>query len=502
MTYTTVIYGPPGTGKTTRIIDILKSELDSGQDPKRVGLVSFTRAAAKELSSRLDNKIPKKWACTLHSMAFKTAQLSSKQLLTPDDLMRFSRKIGIPLTNSEISEGIYSTKQFECRGDEYLSVYYLAQSKVNELSEQYQKSNRVGSLAEFIYFCTSYTKFKQNEGVYDYSDILNCAMLAEGPPDIDILFVDEAQDLSNQQWTLLYKWLPDLKHIYLAGDDDQSIYGWGGAEPHGMAKFEKDTSATRIVLTQSHRIPKNVHILANKLISFIKKRVTKEYLPQSEKGIIKVWNTPIKELSICQGEDTLILYRNHRLRCGIEELLINQKTPYSVLSGIPGCLDSREAKLLRLWHRIKHDFENAELKPHELRWIKKYFKFKSMVALESNNFEFFKNKQWQSIFRFDPKISEYFLAIEDTFSLDVIPTVRLSTIHASKGMEADRVIIINAMGDKTRTSYYQDVENEIRTFYVGITRTKKRLDIVSGADGLPHLNRCIQGAKQGATEEK
>ena len=64
-------------------------------------------------------------------------------------------------------------------------------------------------------------------------------------------------------------------------------------------------------------------------------------------------------------------------------------------------------------------------------------------------------------------------------------TVHLSTIHGSKGRESDRVILINDMGKKSSNTYHSgDTASEIRVFYVGITRAKRRLDLVLGENGL------------------
>jgi DNA helicase-2/ATP-dependent DNA helicase PcrA len=46
--------------------------------------------------------------------------------------------------------------------------------------------------------------------------------------------LDEAQDFSDQQWALVESWLPYVDQLVLAGDDDQAIYKWSGANPHGM----------------------------------------------------------------------------------------------------------------------------------------------------------------------------------------------------------------------------------------------------------------------------
>jgi hypothetical protein len=67
--------------------------------------------------------------------------------------------------------------------------------------------------------------------------------------------------------------------------------------------------------------------------------------------------------------------------------------------------------------------------------------------------------------------------------LDVTPSIRLSTIHASKGHEADRVILLTDMTQRVAETADKHPEDEIRVFYVGMTRAKNTLDIVEGHNG-------------------
>jgi superfamily I DNA/RNA helicase len=67
--------------------------------------------------------------------------------------------------------------------------------------------------------------------------------------------------------------------------------------------------------------------------------------------------------------------------------------------------------------------------------------------------------------------------------LDVTPSIRLSTIHASKGHEADRVILLTDMTQRVAETADKHPEDEIRVFYVGMTRAKNILDIVEGHNG-------------------
>ena len=67
--------------------------------------------------------------------------------------------------------------------------------------------------------------------------------------------------------------------------------------------------------------------------------------------------------------------------------------------------------------------------------------------------------------------------------LESVPTIRLSTIHAAKGHEADRVILLTDMTTRVAQSAEKAPDDEIRVWYVGMTRAKRQLDIVEGYNG-------------------
>jgi len=369
MAQITMIYGPPGTGKTTRILELVESKIAEGADPKRIGIVSFTKAASREIAKRVrkGQLHLSKWVCTVHSMAFKVADISSKQVIGKTELLEFSKLIGVEIEMKNPEE-----KERSCRGDEYLNLYTLAKARQTDFKEQYRLSDRPGTMAEYLYFCENYETFKRINGYVDFSDMIEKAFDCENQPDIDVLFVDEAQDLSTQQWGLVNKWMGNLKALYLAGDDDQSIYGWGGAEPNGMYQFEKENKADREVLDQSYRVPKSIQYLANSLISTVKNRVEKKYKPREGNGTINVWDGPARQMDLKHDQDTLVIYRNHKLRKDIEQFLIDNYLPYTVLSGTPGMLQSRAAKAVKLWQNISDNVAEAELSPKQYKLLEEF----------------------------------------------------------------------------------------------------------------------------------
>ena len=98
----------------------------------------------------------------------------------------------------------------------------------------------------------------------------------------DVVFVDEAQDLSPIQWKMVDIIRKNSKYIILAGDDDQAIYGWAGAD---VKRFQQEP-AREIVLPQSYRVPRCVQHIADNILSRIpdERRIQKEWKAWDEEG--------------------------------------------------------------------------------------------------------------------------------------------------------------------------------------------------------------------------
>ena len=95
----TTIFGPPGTGKTTKLISIVKQELEDGTRPEDIAFVSFSRKAADEARTRASaalsmNPDQMVWFRTLHSMAFQYQGLSGRQVLKGNDFTQLGQILG------------------------------------------------------------------------------------------------------------------------------------------------------------------------------------------------------------------------------------------------------------------------------------------------------------------------------------------------------------------------------------------------------------------------
>lgn len=465
-----VLYGPPGTGKTRQLTAEVLRLLQKGIDIKSIVVCSFTKAAAKEIASRVAEGIK---TATLHSLCFGVCDLSKDQVIGPKHLRQFTHDTGIMV--SEVPE-----PESTLPGDIYLSMLsFLRARKQDVLNCDFIPG---GSLSAFRLTVDVFTQWKAANGYVDFTDMLELA-LTKPVPEYDYMIVDEAQDLSPLQWEVLQHWATGLTEITVAGDDDQSIYAWGGADPQGMLKFEKRNGAKRRVLTQSYRVPKAIHNTANRLIQTVANRVPKQYDATPEEGAVhRLLPEHIGRVAR-HGQDTLILYRCHEMRKGIESELIAAGVPYHIEGKYKGPLQSAPAVSMALTRKLlagmyATDGQNM-LTPKEEQ--------KLLRGLSQTGLYLYKNGQhksmtnWPLSLKASPKTINFLLHIDKTFGLNVAPTVRLSTIHGAKGWEADTVILYNGLSRKVAENMFNNgPDDEKRVFYVGMTRAKKRLFMLDG----------------------
>lgn len=472
----TVIFGPPGCGKSTALIDIMK------ETPGKSCFVSFTKAAAVEMTSRckgLDFDIS-----TVHSLAFKCAGISKDQVIGRDDYKKFGGLTGFEITGSNPEEG-----ELPQIGDFYLALYSMHRNRLREdLNETYDHTIRDGSPEEFEFFVRKYEEFKKAYGMVDFTDMLELA-LGTSIHVYDNLFIDEAQDLSPLQWKLVEGWIQGVERVFVAGDDDQSIYVFGGADPAGMTTFASKYGSTIRTLDQSYRIPASVHSLASDLISQIAQRQEKVYKPREEEGRVRRFDSVWDLNPVIHGIDTMILYRNHSLRGDIEQRLIETNTPYVTDSGKPGIMQSHLAKAVRTLVACGKTFKamNCSMATESERRIMKRVFPRYSTAIDNDDFAFLDKKHWTDIAVGRYTDINYLAEVETKHGLTVKPTVHMSSIHGSKGREAERVILINAMNGRSAEALHNKPSDEIRVFYVGATRTKHTLDLVYGDNPLPML---------------
>ena len=152
--------------------------------------------------------------------------------------------------------------------------------------------------------------YKESYHLKDFTDMIEKFIVAELCPKYDVVFIDEAQDLSPIQWKMFDVLKKNSKHVILAGDDDQAIYGWAGAD---VKRFQQEP-AKEIVLPQSYRVPKLIQHIADNILSRIpdERRIKKEWEARDEEGSI-YFGTSIEDVPLHEGKWLVLARYNDKL---------------------------------------------------------------------------------------------------------------------------------------------------------------------------------------------
>ena len=463
------IYGPPGTGKTTELLRRVKETRDSGVQAERIAFLSFTRAAASEALSRLGLRRSDN-VSTIHAMAFRHMNMRQTQVVDSMKLKEFSTVMGVPVIGKSPEDD-----EERADGDFYLDILNYARNTFNDPADVYDISDRPGTRAEFNAFVRAYSEWKHTYGYYDFSDMLERAAKGAVRPDAEVVFVDEAQDLSPLQWAVIEKFCRRAHQVIIAGDDDQAIYTWAGADAHGMARFAQRHKGNNVVLSQSHRLPSAVHSKSQSLIRRINFRVDKEFNPRADVGLVRVHGS-LNSVDIKHGEDTLLLGRTHSVLREVEQILIEKRTPYLRESGRPGMYQNRFAAGVRAYRKL---CDGGRITDGERSSLFAIATAETRAALERLDYASIIRSPFYVALNIPGRVVDFYADAD----LQSEPTIRLSTIHAAKGHEAERVILLTDMTTRVQQTAEKSPDDEVRVFYVGMTRSKSMLDIVEGYNG-------------------
>lgn len=475
MNKTSTIYGPPGTGKTRTLSEIAAEEAGI---VSRVAFLSYTRAAAKEAAGRTDSDIID--TRTLHSMAYAALGVNRASIVNRSKLMEFSRVTGIPFQGAE-----GDTDEEQQDGDIYLAVQQFARNRMIEPLDVYDLFGRPGQIAQFEMMLDAYASWKNTYGYLDFDDILEQFINAQSvnvaePPVFPVVILDEAQDCSPLQWRVFSLIAARAERVYIAGDDDQAIYEWSGADPHGMNAYTEHVNGNARVLAQSHRVPRLVQKFAlDAIISQMKRRVDKVFDPAPRDGTVTrygdILDFPFN--SLLGADSAMILVRDRWRMKETQRMLHAELIPYRVAGAQPSPYENRWAHAIRGVGRIVCD--SAGPTRAEITAMDKCVLPDAALLI--------RDKRWADLARLGWKralaVPAYLRPFYESADLWAPIKVVLSTIHAAKGTEADDVVVDLTLSPKTQEGVYNDRDAELRVMYVAVTRARHNL-VLCGSNQL------------------
>lgn len=493
-----LILGPPGCGKTHRLIQEIKIALQKGTHPSRIGVISFTRKAIEEMVARACEEFdltPKDFPYmrTSHSLGFRQLGLQASDIMTLEDYNNIGRMVGLSFEgylSTTLADGL-APPTIGGSGSQYLQINDRARLRMIPIEQEF---NEVGNwdlfMPKLAQFSEQLQEYKATAQKCDFVDMIEKFIEFGDAPSLDYLFIDEAQDFTPLQWRMAEKLSEKADVVMIAGDDDQAIHRWAGADVDLFKGCSEDVE----VLDQSYRIPAAVHELAQTVSARIRGRLDKKFRPRAEQGTVD-WVYHLEDLPLHEGSWTLMA-RTNGYAFELANKIKQMGFKYSI-KGKPSISDSLVSNIYTwddlcagrrvgvqrikdLYDAVPKQGSNAVVKrgsgkllevlgpDAEVGMNELISEFGLLAGADNSAYE---------ILRVGTAEREYIDAMhrrgDDLLSE---PRIKVSTFHSMKGGEDDNCVVSLASTKAATESRFPDDEH--RVFYVGVTRARKALYIL------------------------
>ena len=578
---TTVVrlFGGPGSGKTTALLDRVEERLAAG-DIKIDDLlvVSYTRAAAAEVRDRLAERLDvsprrlKGTVETMHAKAYDLLDLSRSDVVSESDKEAFCEDYGLEYEDeyggaarrtarsTALGNKIIATSQWLQRTQRDVADWYDVPfqwdvEKVrlppdidpnamdgNKYTPTWPSNDDRVDVPEAI---RAWRAYKSDEDVIGFADMLERIKGKSLVPQVNFLVIDEFQDITTLQYAVYEEWRPHVDRVLLAGDDDQVVYSWQGADPNLLLDEAVDDD---VVLPNSYRLPSSVLEIVNREVEHIDKRQAKDLNPRKEGGAVEAMASPshldvVRELRHTLRTDDgtiMVLFRARYQMYQFIDEFIDEGYPFRVMTdqrmwtdrlaqyvsaiealnkgeSIDGLQARRVADMLddaAFGTNDREDLFNELDKLEDAAEEDDVTELTVEADLILEHAPFLPEPaavgdMTRKVTSFQAKsMAAYFTHDHDTDR----DRIRVGTIHSAKGREADHVFVATDLTEKVVEQMAATVEdqtavpgveeftkttdpvptltdNERRVFYVGMSRARERLvvleDLVDGAPTLP-----------------
>jgi len=491
MAVRTIIPGPPGTGKTWTLVNkYLSNEINGLQtNPKKIVYVTFSNAAADVANEKI--KHPLLYISTLHHLGTRECNIDTTTQLLKD------RKWKQFTSQSQICRGM----KFETKKDIYgntihqnphMRIITYSRSKKISLIEAALQLDLHHSVDLWLteQIDEDLKSYKEQTGMVEFSDMITKFVEEDKRLALDAIFLDEAQDLSPLQWDMFFHIEDQCKRSYIAGDDDQTIYGFQGADPSIFINL-KGTFDNQI---KSHRVPKKIHAKALEILKHINERLDKPWEARGEEGNYKE-NCLLTDFDF-RKDDWMILAQTNAQLKEPAQFLNDLNLRYK--GGQNELLPADLLKAYRIWTRLNN---GASVSGEEAQHVIKNFLRKKQVkhgfgegklldkvftvTLEDlqKDHGLLVTGSWEHLHMSDEQKNYIKLLLKNGDNLTTDSKIELSTIHGAKGRECENVILYIDFGSEDENDFLareadKDPDKIHRLFFVGVTRAKQNLYIM------------------------
>jgi len=376
-------------------------------------------------------------------------------------------------------------------GDALLFMDNYARITCRPLREIWEEADSGTDWYELDRLSRGLKEYKSKHLLLDYTDLLTRFVERGKSLPVSVAIIDEAQDLSRLQWHVLRVAFKDADRVYIAGDDDQSIYRWSGADLDTFLRL----GGEKEILSKSFRLPRLIHKRANDIISGVPKRFDKPFSPRDSEGVVDTIPA-IDYAEFTKGESTMILVRNVYLLTRVQNMLKGKGLPFVGRHGYSS-LKADHIDAIKCWEglnrgrsytvkRLRNMYDHMKIGAYLARGAKA--RLNELNDKETLNFAnlklaygLLKYDIWHSALEgIELEMRAYYLSIMHSGrKLTDTPEILIQTIHGVKGGEADHVVLLPDMSKRTFDAYQRDPTDEMRVAYVAVTRARNRLSLVA-----------------------
>lgn len=366
----------PGSGKTRVLTHRIAYLIHEKRvHPGTILSVTFTNKAAREMRERMAALIGERTAehvtiGTFHSLAARWLRREARSVGLADGWVIYDDDDQQRLMKRLIKERNLPEKTFTSRG--VLSAISSAKSELLDV-ETYAKASRSPESRMYAELYGQYQQALRIAGALDFDDLLwyglELARQERYQHRFAYVLVDEYQDTNKVQYEMVRSLSRGSGNIFVVGDDDQSIYGWRGADIRNIRQFEVDfPGAQVIVLPENYRSTQAILDVAQKLIDASPKRTHRKVLQaQTPGGEPVLWrecsDQNDESQRVCDAierlvksgaaryADCAVMYRTNAQSRAFEEALGRRRIPYVLVGGMR-FYERREVKDMLAWMRI------------------------------------------------------------------------------------------------------------------------------------------------------
>ena len=536
----------PGTGKTHHLLDFVRQERDEGLDITDLMFCTSTRSQRDDVRSRIGAIYPdapvkaiQRRVKTIHGVAltdclrYGMIQNVSRKVIAekenPEPFSAFCNEYGLaynPNAGMVSPDDTLTRWQHLPDGNKIFAVARYIRQQYAWKPEHWRYAMQAVGIPGVLNvhnvpaLIQAWEAYKTERGLYEHDDYIRLAIDNHALPDVRVMVVDEFQDVSPPQYLLFLSWCDSpIERIYIAGDPNQAIYGFLGADP---AFLTQTPAADPGTVPVSRRCPAEIMRVADAVLrapSYMKPcgpgGVVSAFYPHNAEQFVHSVQTAYQQYG-----EVFVLSRFTTYVRRMANALSQAGIPNTGLS--PGKTYGWEAVrveddsarihipvLLRLLRRIDDYGKDTVIwnaNPEEMRELLKASAFEESerrrllnnLKVEGNwflgdileLFGIFADVPRPAIplisgLRLSERLRNNLIRALDN---RILPgSIRVDTIHAAKGLEAQAVILHAGYLPSRRRDYFlqnpeteQKRAEERRVYYVGCTRAREALFFMDG----------------------